>query len=536
MRKIVRINEDALALLAEGISSKVYHFTSIQNAYDICSTDTFLLSSTMVKDAEKTVGDNTFYMSTTRIRNGNFGYSTRFSQYGVRFELDGSKLMEKYKGGQINYWNGMNDKFNIMDHARKRNENGTYDDYAVNKFRKDNPNATEDDLNRFISRNFDRSSQTHVSNESEDRIYSREPSITDAHKYIISVDIIIENLFQDESKVMNAYAFLLTPLREKIRIFDNSNDFNNPKGKDVNEKLEAYLKEHWEYFDAIKSTKYGKQEYYYNMDRILSSVIGFITWPIKWPLKNDFEKNIAVQAASLLKKYGLESYLPHIGTYINNMRRKWSFNSMAEDLYAERRVLDIKNQEMSRVSRMLSDYVLSLGAKSYPQAVKIKKEMIENSYNKVYDRIDTMIELPYIICKDSYTISIDPNHDLFRNLVGLSEDSITAIADNLSSDMEYYGNLHNSKNRNSMFQYLRKLLTKGTVNYVRDILTNKLGLDEDTLKSWNIYTEITQMDYYKATNYSTVNARKYETNDYRKARQITDKEVEEYIKKMSQTS
>lgn len=530
MRKVVFINEDRLPLLAEGISSKVYHFTSLSNGYDICKMNALMLGSTFAKDAEKPNGDRTFYLSTTRIRNGNFGYSKKFNLGGVRLELDGDKLMQRYKGGQVNYWGGgLNDKFYFMRTAETNRENPRFDPSYLSKFKHEHPNATEDEINRYMSRNFDSTTQTHYGNESEDRIYSKTPSIENVDKYVLSVDVLINGVLGSSDKLMNAHAFINTKLGKKVRIYDNPNDFNSPHGKDVNEQVVEHFKGKYDEYERMMKTNYGNVQDNFHTDRLLSSVMAFILFSPTDKSANE----IGAEASRLLKEYGLERYLPRMGEIVKRVKNMVSLQTVAEELDSERRNLDAKNEDAHKISKMLSDHLLSIGARSFIQGVRIKLKRLEDAVSSPSNGLDVFAKHPFIVSPQTYAISIDPSRDLFKELVRMSDDSITAFADNLSSEMEYYGNLRGSKNRTSMFHFLRKLLMKGTVEEVRATLKHKLGLDEDTLRSWSIYTEVRDLDYYEATKYFTINGMKASEKDYSRGQKITDKEVAEYIKRIS---
>ena len=183
-------------LLKEGMSSVLYHFTSLDGGYGICKNDRIYLQSAYAKDADNYDKKRKYYLSCTRMRNSQFGYSKKFSQDGVRIELDGDALATKFKGRQVNYWGGgtFTDKYKYMSNVEKDREaddlNKSYQ-YPLRRFKKDNPNASEDEINNFIAHNFNNDAQHHVSNESEDRVFSYEPLITDAHKYIKSVDVLL---------------------------------------------------------------------------------------------------------------------------------------------------------------------------------------------------------------------------------------------------------------------------------------------------------------------------------------------------------
>ena len=62
--------------------------------------------------------------------------------------------------------------------------------YNLARFKREHPNASENDIRKFIAYNFNQSAQKHSENESEDRILSYEPYIANAHEYILSILVL----------------------------------------------------------------------------------------------------------------------------------------------------------------------------------------------------------------------------------------------------------------------------------------------------------------------------------------------------------
>jgi len=131
-----------IEFLAERISPVVYHYTSIGNAANICKDNAFHLSSSLGTSTEEKLKhkDKAYYLSTTRHKLG--GYNLEPYKEGVMFVLDGMKLGHKYAGKAIDYWGP--------------------------EMRAMSPSKDE----------------------SEDRIYSNEPTIENAKSYIKEVHIL----------------------------------------------------------------------------------------------------------------------------------------------------------------------------------------------------------------------------------------------------------------------------------------------------------------------------------------------------------
>lgn len=94
-------------ILTERISNVVYHFTTTEAASYIIETNRFRLKP-LVLDSVVNVGrdyEEGFYMSLARTKIE--GYTKSMSDklcYFVRFELDGNKLNNRYKGSAFDYF------------------------------------------------------------------------------------------------------------------------------------------------------------------------------------------------------------------------------------------------------------------------------------------------------------------------------------------------------------------------------------------------------------------------------------------------
>lgn len=93
-------------LLTERISDVVYHFTTTEAASYIIETNRFRLKP-LVLDSVNVGRDyeEGFYMSVARTKIEGYTKSINSSRcFFVRFELDGNKLSNRYKGGPFDYF------------------------------------------------------------------------------------------------------------------------------------------------------------------------------------------------------------------------------------------------------------------------------------------------------------------------------------------------------------------------------------------------------------------------------------------------
>ena len=141
-------------LLTEGVSPILYHNTSVNRLAKILELDEFVLASDMGTSADKNLNGHKFkpfYLSTSRIKYG--GYARSLGEdYLSCIVLDGKKLSERLSGSPVDYW-GKEFRGDITD----------------------NPNQED----RYLR-----------NNENEDRLFSTEGILKDAHKYIKEVHVM----------------------------------------------------------------------------------------------------------------------------------------------------------------------------------------------------------------------------------------------------------------------------------------------------------------------------------------------------------
>ena len=515
-------------LLKEGLSQNLYHFTGIGAGYKICSNDVIYLQSAFAKESDNYDKKRKFYLSCTRQYNSKFGFSRKFSSGGVRICLDGDLLANNFAGKQVNYWGGgvFTDKYAYYkDMPKDEKELWDRNSWEIRRLKEKNPNITDDEIRQYLLNNYNKTAQEHIDNESEDRLFSYEPAIYDAHKYIKSIDVLIPDLFEDEKKQSVAASFLFrTRLGRQgnlVRVFDSAEQFAHPKGKPVNDKIKYT-------FDTISPEGYEK-----GCLTQLCDVLGFITYGDPNYDKEVFGQN----AAKLLDKYGLGNYKKNIGYFRDNLSKRYSFNSVCDSLIATRRDLsDEPSEDKSRILKMLTDYCLSLGANSLPEAINKKKGTIQKrfGYGNVYDRIDTSAKIPYYVV-DNYVISLHPDTDRFADAIMWDDDKCRSYAEVLAGEIDYNSdgvqyNTGGSKNFQSLFHYIDKLFRKGSVAQVKETL-EKLGFTEEFLQGYGMNIDVKELDYWGAVSMNTINSKKALESgmDYMKAARMKDKEIEDYV-------
>lgn len=119
MRNII-LNESQIGLLAESLSSKLYHFTSINALFEILKNNEMFCQSSLAGSADDMDNKYKFYISFSRTKNANEGFGSNYNRNGsARIEFDGNKLNQRFKGAPVNYWGAsvLNNKWNYNRYA-----------------------------------------------------------------------------------------------------------------------------------------------------------------------------------------------------------------------------------------------------------------------------------------------------------------------------------------------------------------------------------------------------------------------------------
>jgi hypothetical protein len=342
------VNNVVNNLLTENISDIVYFYTSLQSAYKIIHNDVMYLSSTLAGTANNNKTKELYYMSTTRVKNSDFGYSNKYNSNGVRFELDGRKLSQNFKGVPYSYWGNSMGK-------------GYY-------YRSDDESFG--------------SKQKHIRDEAEDRIYLNKPTIENfVSNYVKRIDVMLNS---DDEELLK-YAAMLAD-NKKVFIYTDKNEFNKQSNRTVNSDLMNKFSE----YDALKiNSKNGRGV----SDYMLKWIVGLILVE-EINIGNDTDKNyIFSEISKLLKKYSLDRFVNA------NFLGSVLYDVLAYRKDLERIVDNVQgymddiskspSEEGQRVMKMLSDYFRSHKITNYYDMLEYKKKLqVERSkqyYNKIHN-------------------------------------------------------------------------------------------------------------------------------------------------------
>lgn len=185
--KLIEIIKHEISLLTEGVSSILYHRTSLNALLNILKSNKILLSSSIGTSADR-LGNKLYFLSFSRTNNVNLGFSKNST---VTIEFDGTALNNNYKGNAIDYWQWPNLS------AKQRSE----------------------------------------SNEYEDRIFSNTPYLENLDKYITHIDIILTDVENTDryGKIISDIKETNNSLLNKIRVFNNSKDYRLGKFNSIND-------------------------------------------------------------------------------------------------------------------------------------------------------------------------------------------------------------------------------------------------------------------------------------------------------------
>ncbi len=454
--KKVLINESQLNILKEALSDNVYHYTSLNSALKIVNSDTIFLQSALGGSADNTNRKELYYMSFTRQKNVNFGYAYKFRTDGVRIEFDGQKLSQKFKGKAIDYWGSSMGKMSYYTDARK---NDSFDSKAH-----------------------------HTSNESEDRLFSNEPALYDAHKYIKRIDVIFDPT--KENQYQYVYHMLMSRLGRWIFVYDNENDFNKQSDNTLNKKIIDDYENYDKYYDTKPNDKIGRKTY----DNVVGKVLQLI---FAGEFHND---EVGRESAKLLKQYGLEKYMNGaLITRINN--GYYNIKDLMNDVSNEISGLSRQpNEESHKVVKLLTDYFKKHGFRNYRDLYKYKVTLgAVNDYD-ADNAIDLDLRkefLTYIGTGFKQILIPDPKNTSFWDIIKDKE----VFLDNLYN---FARNNHSSKDDESFYKYIQHL-TKNNISVIQMInIVNRLGLNGDEKKMLFDYGtfQYEYLKYYEAKYYT----------------------------------
>lgn len=451
--KNIIISESSMKLLSEAMTDVVYHYTSMDSLINIVKTNSMLLQSSIATRADNLNRKELYYLSTTRQRSSNFGYSYKFRKGGARIEFDGEKLSNRYKSIPVDYWGETMGKQSYYTQPK---------DYSAK--------------------------QHHTDYESEDRLLSKSPKIDNVYDYIKRIDIIYDPT--DKRQNMMVYELLISRFNRKIYVYDNINDFDKQTDNTKNEEILNNDK-NYEYLDI--SSQNMRKQYSGKYARELAHIIQIM---FAGEIDN---KNYNEEAAKLLRKYGLDNYL-----------NKEFFHTLSRGYYGlQSLIYDTENElhnmskrpteEGHRILKLFTDYFNSHNLKNYEDLIKYKTQFSVFSDNIVSNYVDENKVIRFLTYKnDRYSNILIPNPEKtsFWQIV-TDKDWFVRTLYNFAEGK------NGSKDDESFYKYLQHL-EKNNISVSNMLnIVGRLNLTDDEMKEVFDYGtfQFEELDYFKASQY-----------------------------------
>ncbi|MBR6517658.1 MAG: hypothetical protein IKT40_12575 [Bacilli bacterium] len=449
--KVLRESIDRF-ILNERLSGVLYHFTNIAALYGIVKNDSFRLRNSFGRVSDDMHNTKKFYLSCTRQKSGMLGYSRNKN---VRITLDGDLLNNRYSGGAVDYW------------GKSMGKQSYYDKEKYNKVDYYQPNT-----------------------ENEDRLYSDEPIIRNANRYIKRIDILFKNKNND-NRLSYIYHILLSGLSDRIFVYDNEDDFNYQTKNTINNEITN----NHSLYDNIPNSMAHKDSVFYGIAHILSFFI-----LIDSLNGGDYK----AYCAKMLKKYGLGNYINNILGKVNIYMNINHFDTTTLDGI---RTNDVSGEIYEKSFIMLRDFLRERGYNNIQDAVEDYKKKLNGKRYSDYD-YDMYIDV-FVFQPNGYSdrygniVILHPEKTLFWSI-----EEFQYAKKYFVDDVVRMVRSHNSVNDESFYKYVQHMVKgKVTVSEMISFL-NKLNVGDnddiiDYLFSGKFKT--ISMKYFNIENQQFVN-------------------------------
>lgn len=399
-------------LLNEAMTDIVYHFTHLYSVLNICKTNRIILSECITKPADTMHKSKLFYLSTTRQFNGTQGYSRN---HEVRIELDGRKLNERFEGNAVNYWG------------------------------------------------------TRETSEFEDRLYSKEPYIDDANKYIRNISILMKEDNEREYAALHECLMLASQNGIEISVFDNERDFNNPRSTNIiNNRILSMTN-----LPNVGPYNNGVAR---NLKTVLENAMDFCV-----AFENVRFEDVNEYVTDLMTKYDLQEHLDeHIIRYI---KEKMGYYRYALPDIGLRLIKGCP--EYLSVCYLLRDVLQRNGVRNVREAeIKWKKDALGKSNMVDYDLQKT---IKILVFKEGYTRIpiLKPDTTPFWSI--FKTEDIDRYKNNFIERLTYHGEYgvksHKSRDEEYFNKYVMHLVksNKITVSEMLNTLSRIDYYDDDLI-------------------------------------------------------
>lgn len=489
-------------LIAEALSSKIYHFTTIKSAFDIVKSNEMFCQSALAGSADNLDERYKFYISFTRSKSPleGFGYGRSRCMSTARIEFDGEKLSHNFRGKAVNYWNSdvLMNKHNYMKRALTDKAYG-YVPYEGDEIPSNLPsmlptmlkwaNETSPEYVKsngkvYVKRRvIPDDVKHHQDNEIEDRLFTNKSVIDGVGRYITRIDILV-----DRHSEMNdiKYAKMMSHMK-RVFVYDNMNDFAAQSDNTINEWLLSSS-------DVSTSVEVDMLNPSYTV-QLLTSFLELITLDIP-NIENKFK-----HAARILDENGL-------GSYKRRVFKKW--DRWGTNL---KNAIDLTNTYMSNVSKdpskdgqkalaLISKWMTKHGYSSFRD---MYNKLASNDSNKISVDKETKKEFTILELNwTKYDVTNQSSVDVWY-ILG-ANDSIMeryTFFENVVYVMEQNGLIDKVKGGYDKFlKYCKNLAHKKLSLAEINSIFGKIGIDfYDLLDMYGITYNVEQsnLDYYEFT-------------------------------------
>ena len=441
MKSINRIVESVVNryLLKEMMSGIVYHFTHTMSLRKILKSNRIRMSDCITSPSDSMHNSKLFYLSTTRQYNGKVGFSSGLE---VRIELDGDLLNQRYEGKSVEYWG--------------RGRAGREDSGYIKEY--------------------------------EDRLFSNEPYIENADKYIRRITMYVK--YEKDYDIIQECIQLCGNLGIDISVYSNEKDFNNPKS--VNTINGEILKMNFPKTENNINPLFAERDI-----RLLFDIVYFCVL-----LEDISYFNIGEYAESLGERYGLEIDINRCVDYIQNKMTSY-INGLPE--ISRREMRDSDNYGV--YFRILRDVLRKYGLRDVNEANRLwmkRKFAKPADHYENFDTEKTIRLLCWSQGEGQYRAIINPDKTPFWSLFEpyVKERFIEKLT---THDYDYGVRSHKSKDNESFNKYIKHLTMNPriSVSEMLKILDRIDYYEEDIIDEifWGKFVE-RDINYWECWKYA----------------------------------
>ena len=344
--------------LNEGVTDVIYHFTYSKNTLNILKNNTINLAPvTGTGNYDFKINRGKFYyLSLTRSKHMDVGYGSGNS----RIMMDGKRINQNFKTISVDYWG--------RDRDPKKYDKKAWGDGSS--------------LYKQISKN----------HEQEDRIATNRSKIDNANKYILEIDLLIRDGFDNDLKYAEEIKYYCDKYGISLNVYNNDKDFNYsikknriniiPKYHDIESERNYGEALPYGFIEIISHITYKRED---KLDYFINKFkeFGFNDDKI-----NKIKEKISKEwyNIKLMTRYGdyeRDSILSFSGKYIDKQNHNPLYRFAVNEL-----IKDIRKDGYSDIK----DYLNNIGWRGKKRKEVYQKTFYDNIVNLINKRFNELIE------------------------------------------------------------------------------------------------------------------------------------------------